>query len=234
MLNRLAPESCRQVLTDTDFFFKNFLQWLTSSEFVLQLSVQSRVRGDPSNHWRYCWKWLLAMHTASTERLLYWVPVGINKLNLTENKVSLQRPWWGIVVLILRKHFINLTSLLCKSILTFSWPYVTGDVIPPDATLVFDIHLLDVWNKADLVVTKTITTPKACRRSVMRTDFVRYHFNGTLLDGTVFDSRWIQARTTAGIRFPRFPCVKCLQDNNVSPKSIKQWNWSLFFFFFKA
>lgn len=65
-----------------------------------------------------------------------------------------------------------------------------GDTVPPDTTLVFDIHLLDLWNKADLVVTKTITTPKDCRRSVMRTDFVRYHFNGTLLDGTVFDSRF--------------------------------------------
>lgn len=64
-----------------------------------------------------------------------------------------------------------------------------GEVVPPDSTLVFDIHLLDVWNKADLVVTQTISTPKDCKRSVMRTDFVRYHFNGTLLDGTVFDSR---------------------------------------------
>uniref|UniRef100_A0A671Y0I3 peptidylprolyl isomerase n=1 Tax=Sparus aurata TaxID=8175 RepID=A0A671Y0I3_SPAAU len=54
-----------------------------------------------------------------------------------------------------------------------------GDVIPPDTTLVFDIQLLDLWNKADLVVTKTINTPKDCKRSVMRTDFVRYHFNGT-------------------------------------------------------
>uniref|UniRef100_A0A8C2WJK3 peptidylprolyl isomerase n=1 Tax=Cyclopterus lumpus TaxID=8103 RepID=A0A8C2WJK3_CYCLU len=34
-----------------------------------------------------------------------------------------------------------------------------------------EIHLLDVWNKADLVVTKTISTPKDCKRSVMRTDF---------------------------------------------------------------
>lgn len=66
----------------------------------------------------------------------------------------------------------------------------TGEVIPPDATLVFDILLLDLWNKADLVVTKTISTPKDCKRSVMRTDFVRYHFNGSLLDGTVFDSRY--------------------------------------------
>ncbi|XP_070707394.1 peptidyl-prolyl cis-trans isomerase FKBP10 [Pempheris klunzingeri] len=70
-----------------------------------------------------------------------------------------------------------------------------GDVVPPDATLVFDIYLLDLWNKADLVVTKTITTPKDCKRSVMRTDFVRYHFNGTLLDGTVFDSSYSRKQT---------------------------------------
>lgn len=53
----------------------------------------------------------------------------------------------------------------------------------------FDLQLLDVWNTADLVVTETVTTPKDCTRSVMRTDFVRYHYNGTLLDGTAFDSR---------------------------------------------
>lgn len=70
-----------------------------------------------------------------------------------------------------------------------------GDVIPPDATLVFDIHLVDLWNKADLVVTKIITTPKDCKRSVMRTDFVRYHFNGTLLDGSTFDSSYNRKQT---------------------------------------
>uniref|UniRef100_A0A8C5EMA2 peptidylprolyl isomerase n=1 Tax=Gouania willdenowi TaxID=441366 RepID=A0A8C5EMA2_GOUWI len=70
-----------------------------------------------------------------------------------------------------------------------------GDVVPPDTTLVFDIYLLDLWNKADQVVTKTITTPKDCKRSVMRTDFVRYHFNGSLLDGTVFDSSYARKQT---------------------------------------
>ncbi|KAM9716912.1 peptidyl-prolyl cis-trans isomerase FKBP9 [Menidia menidia] len=70
-----------------------------------------------------------------------------------------------------------------------------GEVVPPDTTLVFDIILLDLWNKADLVVTKSISTPKDCRRSVMRTDFVRYHFNGTLLDGTVFDSSYNRKQT---------------------------------------
>ncbi|XP_056152902.1 peptidyl-prolyl cis-trans isomerase FKBP10 [Lampris incognitus] len=71
-----------------------------------------------------------------------------------------------------------------------------GDVIPPDTTLVFDLHLVDLWNKADLVVTKSISTPKDCRRSVMRTDFVRYHYNGTLLDGSVFDSSYVREQTT--------------------------------------
>uniref|UniRef100_A0A4W6CMS2 peptidylprolyl isomerase n=1 Tax=Lates calcarifer TaxID=8187 RepID=A0A4W6CMS2_LATCA len=70
-----------------------------------------------------------------------------------------------------------------------------GEVVPPDTTLVFDIHLLDLWNKADLVITKTITTPKDCKRSVMRTDFVRYHFNGTLLDGTLFESSYTRKQT---------------------------------------
>ncbi|XP_068161077.1 peptidyl-prolyl cis-trans isomerase FKBP10 [Antennarius striatus] len=70
-----------------------------------------------------------------------------------------------------------------------------GDVVPPDATLVFDVHLLDVWNKADLVVTRTVSTPRDCRRSVVRTDFVRYHFNGSLLNGSVFDSSYARKQT---------------------------------------
>lgn len=68
-------------------------------------------------------------------------------------------------------------------------PPFAGEVVPPDATLVFDVRLLDVWNRADLVVATTVTTPRDCGRSVVRGDFVRYHFNGTLLDGTAFDSR---------------------------------------------
>ncbi|XP_072311762.1 peptidyl-prolyl cis-trans isomerase FKBP10 [Eucyclogobius newberryi] len=70
-----------------------------------------------------------------------------------------------------------------------------GDVVPPDATLIFDLLLVDLWNNADLVVTKTISTPKDCKRSVMRSDFVRYHFNGTLLDGTTFDSSYTRKQT---------------------------------------
>uniref|UniRef100_A0A8C8ILY6 peptidylprolyl isomerase n=1 Tax=Oncorhynchus tshawytscha TaxID=74940 RepID=A0A8C8ILY6_ONCTS len=70
-----------------------------------------------------------------------------------------------------------------------------GDVVPPDSTLVFDLMLLDMWNKADLVVTETVSSPRDCKRSVKRTDFVRYHFNGTLLDGTPFDSSYNKGQT---------------------------------------
>ncbi|XP_062331007.1 peptidyl-prolyl cis-trans isomerase FKBP10 [Osmerus eperlanus] len=74
-----------------------------------------------------------------------------------------------------------------------------GDVVPPDTTLVFDILLLDIWNTADLVATLTISTPKNCLRSVKRTDFVRYHYNGTLLNGTPFDSSYTRKQTQDGL-----------------------------------
>ncbi|XP_051522924.1 peptidyl-prolyl cis-trans isomerase FKBP10 [Myxocyprinus asiaticus] len=70
-----------------------------------------------------------------------------------------------------------------------------GNTIPPDTTLVFDVVLLDVFNRADQVQTKVISTPADCKRSVTRTDFVRFHFNGTLLDGTMFDSSYRRSQT---------------------------------------
>ncbi|RXN32786.1 peptidyl-prolyl cis-trans isomerase FKBP10-like protein [Labeo rohita] len=39
-----------------------------------------------------------------------------------------------------------------------------GDKVPPDATLVFDLVLLDIFNRADQVQTKVISTPKECKR----------------------------------------------------------------------
>ncbi|XP_036428995.1 peptidyl-prolyl cis-trans isomerase FKBP10 [Colossoma macropomum] len=70
-----------------------------------------------------------------------------------------------------------------------------GDTIPPDTTLVFDLHLLDVFNRADKVQTRVIKSSKNCSRSVMRTDFVRFHFNGSLLDGSAFDSSYERSQT---------------------------------------
>nr|XP_046273672.1 peptidyl-prolyl cis-trans isomerase FKBP9 isoform X2 [Scatophagus argus] len=70
-----------------------------------------------------------------------------------------------------------------------------GDIIPPDSILHFDVLLLDVWNPEDGVQIKTYHTPSACTRKVEVSDYVRYHYNGTLLDGTLFDSSHTRMRT---------------------------------------
>lgn len=66
---------------------------------------------------------------------------------------------------------------------------LSGDVIPPDSTLHFDVLMLDIWNTDDKVQIQTYHKPESCNRSVQVSDYVRYHYNGTLLDGTLFDSR---------------------------------------------
>uniref|UniRef100_A0A8C2M6D4 peptidylprolyl isomerase n=1 Tax=Cricetulus griseus TaxID=10029 RepID=A0A8C2M6D4_CRIGR len=68
-------------------------------------------------------------------------------------------------------------------------------LIPPDATLYFDVVLLDVWNKADTVQTTILLRPPYCPRMVQNSDFVRYHYNGTLLDGTDFDNSYSRNHT---------------------------------------
>lgn len=70
-----------------------------------------------------------------------------------------------------------------------------GDIIPPDSILHFDVLLLDVWNPDDGVQINTYHTPPSCSRKVEVSDFVRYHYNGTLLDGTLFDSSHTRMRT---------------------------------------
>ena len=65
----------------------------------------------------------------------------------------------------------------------------TGGVIPPDAILVYDVLLLDIWNTEDKVDIRTISKPASCSRTTVASDFIRYHYNGTLLSGETFDSR---------------------------------------------
>ncbi|KAM4531191.1 peptidyl-prolyl cis-trans isomerase FKBP10-like [Odontesthes bonariensis] len=66
----------------------------------------------------------------------------------------------------------------------------TGGVIPPDAVLVYDVHLLDLWNTNDKIQIRTLNKPTGCSRVTAASDFVRYHFNGTLLTGETFDSSY--------------------------------------------
>lgn len=62
-------------------------------------------------------------------------------------------------------------------------------MIPPDSVLHFDVLLIDIWNTEDQVQIHTYFKPPSCPRTVQVSDFVRYHYNGTFLDGTLFDSR---------------------------------------------
>lgn len=64
-----------------------------------------------------------------------------------------------------------------------------GTVIPPQASLVFSVLLVDFHNPKDGVFLEHLEVPESCKRRAVTGDFVRYHYNGTLMDGTLFDSR---------------------------------------------
>ncbi|XP_069777157.1 peptidyl-prolyl cis-trans isomerase FKBP9-like isoform X2 [Narcine bancroftii] len=70
-----------------------------------------------------------------------------------------------------------------------------SDMVPPDATLFFDVLMLDIWNPEDKVKIEVNYKPENCSRIVQVSDFVRYHYNGTLLDGTLFDSSHTRQQT---------------------------------------
>ncbi|XP_024128307.1 peptidyl-prolyl cis-trans isomerase FKBP10 [Oryzias melastigma] len=70
-----------------------------------------------------------------------------------------------------------------------------GGVIPPDSILVYDVHLLDIWNPEDKVQIRTLSKPAACSRGASASDFVRYHYNGSLLTDETFDSRYSSNET---------------------------------------
>jgi len=64
-----------------------------------------------------------------------------------------------------------------------------GTRIPPQATLVFEALLVDVFNANDDLMVEVKEVPEGCARRTASGDYIRYHYNGTFQDGTAFDSR---------------------------------------------
>lgn len=62
--------------------------------------------------------------------------------------------------------------------------FCPGNVIPPSAVLVFDIHVIDFHNPNDTVEIKILHKPELCNDTTEVNDLVRYHYNCTLVDGT--------------------------------------------------
>ena len=93
------------------------------------------------------------------------------------------------VLTVVSTHY--LVMLTCQQPTNVTTLPMKGGVIPPDAVLVFDILLLDIWSSDDKVQISTISKPANCKRTVVASDYVRYHYNGSLLSGTYFDTRWV-------------------------------------------
>lgn len=73
--------------------------------------------------------------------------------------------------------------------LFFPLPLQTGTLVPPQATLVFEVLLIDVFNPKDDLIVVVKEAPEGCARRTATGDYIRYHYNGTFQDGTAFDSR---------------------------------------------
>lgn len=67
--------------------------------------------------------------------------------------------------------------------------------------LIFDVHVIDFHNPADTVEIKTLSSPpETCNETTKSGDFVRYHYNCSLLDGTKLFSSCVWGRARARAR----------------------------------
>ena len=64
-----------------------------------------------------------------------------------------------------------------------------SDVIPPNATLRFEIEMVEIEEKVQIEVSNRIPTEN-CMMKAENGDTVQVHYNGTLTDGSQFDSSY--------------------------------------------
>lgn len=66
--------------------------------------------------------------------------------------------------------------------------HLSGSKIPGSAVLVFDIHIIDFHNPSDSTEVTITYKPDECEKQTRKGDFIKYHYNASLLDGTPIDS----------------------------------------------
>lgn len=68
----------------------------------------------------------------------------------------------------------------------YSYKYIyPGKEIPASAVLVFDIHVIDFHNPKDSVQVDVTFRPEVCNETSQVNDYIQYHYNCTLMDGTL-------------------------------------------------
>lgn len=73
-------------------------------------------------------------------------------------------------------------------LLLFSIMFLSGTKIPGSAVLVFDIHIIDFHNPSDNTEVSVTNKPEECDKQTKKGDFIKYHYNASLLDDTSIDS----------------------------------------------
>lgn len=63
-----------------------------------------------------------------------------------------------------------------------------SDRVPGSAVLVFDVSVVDFHNPSDTVQITTTFRPETCDQRSKKGDLVKYHYNATLMDGTIIGS----------------------------------------------
>lgn len=66
--------------------------------------------------------------------------------------------------------------------------FPSGSKIPGSAVLVFDVHIIDFHNPSDITEITVTKTAEDCEKKTKKGDFVKYHYNASLMDGTAIDS----------------------------------------------
>ncbi|MFT7814725.1 peptidyl-prolyl cis-trans isomerase FKBP10-like isoform X1 [Arapaima gigas] len=81
-----------------------------------------------------------------------------------------------------------LPDQFCGSVVMILHYEPLGDDIPRFAVLVFDIHVIDFHNARDPVEIQVTHKPEECSLSSATDDLIHYHYNCSLLDGTLLFS----------------------------------------------